>query len=184
MATRTSSLRSLPAVETVLSHPALEGALRDLPRALVVEAVRAELSDERARLKSGGAAAPDAEAIARRAGERAALERRPALRRVLNATGVVLHTNLGRAPLPDDARRALEDVARGYASLEYDLESGRRGERGAGVERWLTRLTGAQAAHVVNNGAAAVLLSLAALAAGKAVVVSRGELVEIGGSFR
>ena len=184
MATRTSSLRSLPAVETVLRHPALEGALRDLPRALVVEAVRAQLSDERARLKSGGAAAPDAEAIARRAGERAALERRPALRRVLNATGVVLHTNLGRAPLPDDARRALEDVARGYASLEYDLESGRRGERGAGVERWLTRLTGAQAAHVVNNGAAAVLLSLAALAAGKAVVVSRGELVEIGGSFR
>jgi L-seryl-tRNA(Ser) seleniumtransferase len=103
---------------------------------------------------------------------------------VLNATGVVLHTNLGRAPLPEAARRALDEAARGYSSLEYDLESGQRGERGIGVERWLTRLTGAEAAHVVNNGAAAVLVSLAALAAGKAVVVSRGELVEIGGSFR
>ena len=184
MATRTPSLRSLPAVETVLRHPALEAALRDVPRALVVEAVRAELADARARLKSNHAEAPDAESIARRAAARATRERRPALRRVLNATGVVLHTNLGRAPLPDAARRALEEVARGYSSLEYDLESGRRGERGTGVERWLQRLTGAEAAHVVNNGAGAVLLSLSALAAGKAVVVSRGELVEIGGSFR
>jgi len=189
MATRTSTLRALPAVETVLRHPELEAALRDLPRALVVEAVRAELADERTRLKGRpGAAdargAPDAGLIARRAAERAAREQRPALRRVLNATGVVLHTNLGRAPLPAAALRALEEVARGYSSLEYDLEAGRRGERGAGVERWLTRLTGAEAALVVNNGAAAVLLSLSALAAGRAVVVSRGELVEIGGSFR
>jgi L-seryl-tRNA(Ser) seleniumtransferase len=184
MATRTSPLRALPAVETVLRHPALEAALRDLPRALVVEAVRAELAEERARLKARADGAPDADHIARRAAERAARERRPALRRVLNATGVVLHTNLGRAPLPAAALRALDDVARGYSSLEYDLEAGRRGERGAGVERWLVRLTGAEAAHVVNNGAAAVLLSLSALAAGRAVVVSRGELVEIGGSFR
>ena len=103
---------------------------------------------------------------------------------MLNATGVVLHTNLGRAPLPAAALQALEAVARGYSSLEYDLVTGRRGERGAGVERWLKRLTGAEAAHVVNNGAAAVLVSLSALASGRAVVVSRGELVEIGGSFR
>jgi len=184
MPTRTASLRALPAVEALLHHPALAAALRDLPRALVVEAVRAELADARAKLKSNGGAAPDADAIADRAAARAAREQRPALRRVLNATGVVLHTNLGRAPLPEAARRALDEAARGYSSLEYDLESGQRGERGSGVERWLTRLTGAEAAHVVNNGAAAVLVSLAALAAGKVVVVSRGELVEIGGSFR
>jgi L-seryl-tRNA(Ser) seleniumtransferase len=184
MATRTSPLRALPAVETVLRQHTMEAALRDLPRALLVEAVRAELASARSVLKAGAAAAPTAEDIACRAARRAAREHAPVLRRVLNATGVVLHTNLGRAPLPVTARRALEEVARGYASLEYDLESGRRGERGAGVERWLVRLTGAEAAHVVNNGAAAVLLSLSALAAGRGVVVSRGELVEIGGSFR
>ncbi len=103
---------------------------------------------------------------------------------MLNATGVVLHTNLGRAPLSSAARAALDDVARGYSSLEFDLDSGKRGERGAGVERWLTRLTGAEAALAVNNGAAALLVTLSALAAGRAVLVSRGELVEIGGSFR
>jgi L-seryl-tRNA(Ser) seleniumtransferase len=184
MPSRTASLRALPAVETLLQQPTLEAALRDVPRALVVEAVRAELAEARAKLKSNGGAAPDVESIARRAAARATREQRPALRRVLNATGIVLHTNLGRAPLPEAARRALDEAARGYSSLEYDLESGRRGERGTGVERWLTRLTGAEAAHVVNNGAAAVLVSLAALAAGKSVVVSRGELVEIGGSFR
>jgi L-seryl-tRNA(Ser) seleniumtransferase len=103
---------------------------------------------------------------------------------VLNATGVVLHTNLGRAPLSAEAREAVASVAAGYSSLEYDLERGRRGDRGIGCERWLTRLTGAPAACVVNNGAAAILLVLAAVAAGRKVLVSRGELVEIGGSFR
>lgn len=104
--------------------------------------------------------------------------------RVLNATGIVLHTNLGRAPLAEAARRAVNDVAAGYCSLEFDLEAGRRGDRGLGVERRLLRLTGAEAAAVVNNGAAAVLLALTATASGHGVVVSRGELVEIGGSFR
>jgi L-seryl-tRNA(Ser) seleniumtransferase len=108
----------------------------------------------------------------------------PALRRVLNATGIVLHTNLGRAPLSDAARAAVDEVARGYSTLEFDLETGRRGERGSGVERWLTRLTGAEAAAVVNNGAAALLLALSGVATGRPVIVSRGELVEIGGSFR
>src|SRR5258706_470385 len=89
-----------------------------------------------------------------------------------------------RPPLSSAARAALADVARGYSSLEFDLDSGKRGERGAGVERWLTRLTGAEAALAVNNGAAALLVTLSALAAGRAVLVSRGELVEIGGSFR
>ena len=116
--------------------------------------------------------------------QRAVEAHRPRLRRVLNATGVVLHTNLGRAPLAVAARAAVTAVASGYCSLEYDLETGRRGRRGAGVERWLERLTGAEASLAVNNGAAAVLLALAALAAGRPVLVSRGELVEIGGSFR
>jgi L-seryl-tRNA(Ser) seleniumtransferase len=103
---------------------------------------------------------------------------------VLNATGIVLHTNLGRSPLSAAALAAVVEVGRGYASLEFELETGTRGGRGAGVERWLTRLTGAESALVVNNGAAAILVTLSALAAGKGVIVSRGELVEIGGSFR
>ncbi|MFN8587890.1 MAG: L-seryl-tRNA(Sec) selenium transferase [Candidatus Eisenbacteria bacterium] len=181
-----SSLRALPAVETLLRHDALADALRTLPRTLVVGAVRATLADARATLTAGrkSAAAPSPDALAVAAAVRARADATPQLRRVLNATGIVLHTNLGRAPLAESARRAVAEVAAGYASLEYDLESGRRGDRGLGVERALARLTGAEAAAVVNNGAAAVLLALSALAAGRKVIVSRGELVEIGGSFR
>jgi len=178
-----AQLRSIPAVETVLQHPGLAKAANGVPRALLVEAVRAELAEARAGLKQGKAPAPLDELVGRVAA-RAAAEHRPELRRVLNATGVVLHTNLGRAPLAESARHALEQVGRGYSNLEFDLAKGRRGERGGGVERWLTRLTGAEASLVVNNGAAALLLVLAALAAGRKVLVSRGELVEIGGSFR
>lgn len=185
MTSRAPQLRRLPQVERLLRSPALAGALAGHPRALVVEAARAVLAEERARLGGGGGGeAADAATLAARAAARVAAEARPRLRRVLNATGVVLHTNLGRAPLAVPAREAVAEVAEGYSSLEYDLESGRRGERGAGVERWLTRLTGAEAALAVNNGAGAILLALSALAAGRAVVVSRGELVEIGGSFR
>ena len=183
MPSRTPTLRALPAVEAMLRQPALREALEQLPRALVLEAVRAELAEQRSRLRRG-AQLPSPESLAASAAGRAAAAHRPVLRRVLNATGVVLHTNLGRAPLSLAARRAVAEVGRGYCSVEYDLAAGRRSERGAGVERWLTRLTGAEAALVVNNGAAALLLALAALAAGREVVVSRGELVEIGGSFR
>ena len=183
MPKRPESLRALPAVEAVLQHPALSEALSTLPRTLVVEAVRSELAEQRTRLKRGSRA-PAPETVAEAAAVRATDAHRPVLRRVLNATGIVLHTNLGRAPLGAAALRAVEEVARGYCSVEFDLVTGRRGERGTGVERWLTRLTGAEAALVVNNGAAAVLLALSALAAGRKVVVSRGELVEIGGSFR
>ena len=183
MARSPSSLRSLPAVETLLAHPALAEAVARLPRLVVLAAVRAELAEARGRARSGNGV-PAADALAAAAAARAVAEGRPQLRRVLNATGVVLHTNLGRAPLAEPARRAVAEVAAGYSSLEYDLDSGRRGDRGLGVERWLTRLTGAEAAVVVNNGAGAVLLVLAALAAGRKVAVSRGELVEIGGSFR
>ncbi len=179
----TPALRSLPAVETVLRHEALAEALTALPRPLVVEAVRAVIAAARAALRRG--AAPESAAtLATLAAAHARAQARPLLRRVLNATGIVLHTNLGRAPLSERARRAVAEVAAGYASLEFDLATGRRGERGLGVERWLTRLTGAEAAAVMNNGAGALLVTLSALAAGGQVVVSRGELVEIGGSFR
>jgi L-seryl-tRNA(Ser) seleniumtransferase len=178
------SLRGLPAVEVLLRHPALAGASVELPRSLLVESIRAELALERARLRAGSAVALPAVELAARAAARAAEAHRPGLRRVLNATGVVLHTNLGRAPLAPAARDAVTAVAGGYCSLEYDLATGRRGRRGAGVERWLERLTGAEAALAVNNGAGAVLLALTALAAGRRVLVSRGEMVEIGDSFR
>jgi len=183
MPPRSANLRALPAVETLLRHPALAGALDRLPRPLVVEAVRAELAEQRGRMKRGGPPAAS-EDLAAGAAARATAAHRPQLRRVINATGVVLHTNLGRAPLSLAARQAVAEMSRGYCSVEFDLATGRRGERGTGVERWLTRLTGAEAALVVNNGAAALLLALSALASGRKVVVSRGELVEIGGSFR
>lgn len=175
--------RALPSVETLLQHDALRSTREALARSLVVEAVRATLVEARASLKRG-AEPPPASVLAEEAAERARAEARPLLRRVLNATGVVLHTNLGRAPLAEAARRAVADVVAGYCSLEYDLAAGKRGERGAGVERWITRLSGAEEACVVNNGAAAILVTLSALASGRKVAVSRGELVEIGGSFR
>ena len=177
-------LRALPSVEALLQHPSLANGDRDLPRPLLVEAARAELAEVRAQIKKGGGAPPPTEALVARVAARAAAAQRPDLRRVLNATGIVLHTNLGRAPLSQAAREALDRVAVGYSNLEFDLDSGRRGERGGGVERWLQRLTGAEAALAVNNGAAALLLVLSAIASGRRVVVSRGELVEIGGSFR
>ena len=182
---RAAALRALPAVEAVLRHPALEAALSAYPRPLVVEAVRGELAAARERLSGNGdLAAPAVDELAARAAASVAERARPALRRLLNATGVVLHTNLGRAPLAPLALAALAETARGYCSLELDLVTGRRGHRGLGVERWITRLTGAEAALTVNNGAAAILLALTALASGRKVIVSRGELVEIGGSFR
>jgi L-seryl-tRNA(Ser) seleniumtransferase len=184
MTSRPRSLRSLPAVEILLRHPTLAAAGAGIPRLLLVESLRVELARERVRLRAGSAEPVAAGVLAERALGRARDAVRPQLRRVLNATGVVLHTNLGRAPLAPAAQAAVAAVAGGYCSLEYDLAAGRRGERGSGVERWLTRLTGAEAALCVNNGAAALLLVLSALAAGRRVLVSRGELVEIGGSFR
>jgi len=176
--------RRLPAIEMLLREPALADSLSALPRAQVVEALRAEVEAARRGLRARGATAPSAEALASRAAERARRESRPALRRVLNATGIVLHTNLGRAPLARAAAEALREVASGYCNLELDLATGKRGQRGLAVQDWIRRLTGAEAALVVNNGAAAILLALSALARGRGVIVSRGELVEIGGSFR
>lgn len=171
------SFRSLPSVSALLAHPRLAG----LPHAVAVRAAREALAEARARLVAGEPAGEDVISDAVR---RAAALRRRKLRRVINATGVVLHTNLGRAPLAPDAVQALLDVARGYSNTELDLESGQRGGRLDGIASLVAELTGAEAAIVVNNNAAAVLLALTALAAGREVVVSRGELVEIGGSFR
>ncbi|MEO5618840.1 MAG: L-seryl-tRNA(Sec) selenium transferase [Candidatus Eisenbacteria bacterium] len=184
MAPKRDQRRVLPSVESLLRHPLLAGLHDRIPRSILLEAVRAEIAHARESLRQKGRVAADEQALAARAAARALVESRPSLRRVLNATGIVLHTNLGRAPLARPAAAALAEVAAGYSSLEFDLATGRRGHRGDGVERWLCRLTGAPAALVVNNGAAAIFLALSALAAGRGVIVSRGELVEIGGSFR
>jgi L-seryl-tRNA(Ser) seleniumtransferase len=169
-------LRDLPSVDRLLADEALAAA----PRPVALEAARAAL--ERARTEIAAGADPgDVTAMARRELERLQTS---SLRRVLNATGVIVHTNLGRAPLAPSAVRRLAELGGSYANLELDLESGARGSRQDHVADLLRRLTGAEAALVVNNNAAAVLLSLAALAEGREVVVSRGELVEIGDGFR
>lgn len=158
--------------------------MKDVAAALLGEA-RVRLRSPEARREGGGPDLPaDFDAWVDALREAVARSRMPRLRRVINATGVVLHTNLGRAVLSEAAREAVAAVAGVFSNLEMDLETGERGSRQAHVEDLLRRLTGAEAALVVNNNAAAVLLALSALASGREVIVSRGELVEIGGSFR
>jgi L-seryl-tRNA(Ser) seleniumtransferase len=169
---------ALPAVGTLLNEPGYRRLAERYPRPLVTDAIRDQLAVERA-----GGALPPAERLERVA-ERLAGWTAPRLRAVINGTGVVLHTNLGRAPISRAAAAAAADIAAGYSNLEMDLESGHRGDRSSLVAPLLTRLTGAEAALVVNNNAAAVLLMLAALARARQVVVSRGQQVEIGGAFR
>jgi len=180
------ALRRLPKVDEVLASAPVRDLLERAPRWAVLAAVRAEIGRLRAAIVAYQPDAAAAEVLVNpqlvAAEVRALL--RPSLTPVLNATGVVLHTNLGRAPLADAAITRVADVARGYANLEYNLDERRRGSRHDHVARLLAELTGAEDALVVNNCAAAVLLALAQLACGRAVVVSRGELVEIGGSFR
>jgi L-seryl-tRNA(Ser) seleniumtransferase len=168
--------RALPAVDRVVD--ALEG----LPRELLVQCARESLDAARARLTRGGSV--DEAAVVAEARGRVDALRASLLRPLLNATGVLLHTNLGRAPIGEDALAAAAAVAAGYSNLEYRLAEGRRGSRHDHAGRLLARAVGAEAGVVVNNNAAAVLLALAALARGRDVLVSRGELVEIGGGFR
>ena len=176
----TDPRRAIPSVNALLDLDEIRQLARVAPRDLVVNAVRGVVDEIRA-----GAATPasDREWGARVSGA-VALAQRPSLRPVLNATGVVLHTNLGRAPLADAAVRAIRTVAGGFSNLEYDLEHGTRGSRYAHCGDLLRELTGAEDAIVVNNGAAALLLALNTLADGRDALVSRGELVEIGGNFR
>lgn len=174
-------LRQLPSVEEILREPATRTLLQRLPRWAVLDGVREALERARRRILAGGEPPGDLVAVAATLAETAA---RPSLRRVINATGVILHTNIGRACLPEAALQAALEAGRAYSTLEFDLEAGGRGSRQVHVEGLLTRLTGAEAALAVNNNAAAVLLAINTLAEGREVLVSRGELVEIGGSFR
>jgi L-seryl-tRNA(Ser) seleniumtransferase len=169
-------LRDLPSVDEL----ARDGRLAGEPAPLVVAAAREVLGWAREEIAAGHEPGD----LAERTLAELAATRAPALRRALNATGVIVHTNLGRAPLPEAALARVLEVGRGYSNLEYDLAAGGRGSRQDHVAAILRRLTGAEAALVVNNNAAAVMLALAALAEGREVLVSRGELIEIGDGFR
>jgi L-seryl-tRNA(Ser) seleniumtransferase len=179
-------LRSLPAVHDLLGSPAFARVLEQYPRETVVEAVRGRLDQLREELKSGKETNGqiDAQQLAGQIQEQLSAQTKPRLRQVINATGVLLHTNLGRAPMAPAAAEAAALAARGYLNLELDLETGKRSNRPDAVRAWLNRLLGSESATVVNNNAAATVIALRALAQGKEVVVSRGQLVEIGGSFR
>jgi len=160
--------------------PSVDELARSVDDPLAVDAARAVLSAAREEIRADS----DPGDLVGRVRVELAAARRPRLRRVLNATGVIVHTNLGRAPLADEAIARMAEVARGYSNLEYDVTAGARGSRQDHVAPILRRLTGAEAALVVNNNAAAVVLALAALADGREVLVSRGELIEIGDGFR
>ncbi len=182
----TSPFRQLPSVNDVLALPAVRALAQTHGHVHAVDAVREELAELRQRIKDGeqlnGATAVDV--LTRAVACRLARTLQPRLRRVINATGIVLHTNLGRAPLAEAAARAAREAAGGYLNLELDLETGKRSSRQVAIRDWACRLTGAESATVVNNNAAATVIALRALCAGKEVVISRGQLIEIGGSFR
>ncbi|MGE5553827.1 MAG: L-seryl-tRNA(Sec) selenium transferase [Betaproteobacteria bacterium] len=178
-------LTRIPAMNRLLARPAVQVAAERWSREEVVLALR-DLTDEVRKRAAGGGAVPESlevwdELLLSRLEERLSAHN---LRRVVNATGIVLHTNLGRAVLARAAKKLLAEVSEGYSNLEFDLATGERGSRHAHVAELLAQLTGAEAGLVVNNNAAAVLLVLSTLAAGREVVVSRGQLVEIGGAFR
>jgi L-seryl-tRNA(Ser) seleniumtransferase len=179
-----ASLRALPSVDQLVRELAGRGELRSIPRARLTATVREVLDAERKRVLDGGGPAAGAAALTARAVENLARGGLFSLGPVINATGVVLHTNLGRAILSERALRRLLAVGAAYSNLELDLGTKERGSRYSHVESLLGRLTGAEDALVVNNNAAAVLLALETLARGREVVVSRGELIEIGGEFR
>ncbi|HEX9887876.1 MAG TPA: L-seryl-tRNA(Sec) selenium transferase, partial [Nitriliruptorales bacterium] len=176
-------LSRLPQVDAVVHSVDAERALATYGRRALTEAVRRILGEAREAARERGVPLPRQDEIVERAEADLAERRRGRLQRVINATGVVLHTNLGRAPLSGAARQAVNDAA-GYTTLEYDLAEGRRGSRTEHVGRLAAEACGTEAATVVNNGAAALVLVLAALSTGKETIVSRGELIEIGGSFR
>lgn len=176
-------LRQLPSVDRVLAEERLREICGIFPREVVVDLIRQALSAARQRVRLGGPV-PSLEEVASSVVARVQKLGSLSLQPVINATGVILHTNLGRAPLSAEALKAMEKVSRGYCNLELDLESGKRGSRQVHVEEFLCQLTGAEAALVVNNNASGILLALSALARRREVIVSRGQAVEIGGGFR
>jgi L-seryl-tRNA(Ser) seleniumtransferase len=179
----TQELRKLPSVDRLLQEGPVAALLSRWGHDLTVDAARETLDVARQAILDGKDCPPLLE-LTRSVEERLAVRLRPTLQPAINATGVIIHTNLGRAPLSAEARAAMDAVAVGYSNLEYDLEAGRRGSRYVHAEELLCRLTGAEAALVVNNNAAAVFLVLMCLARGGEVIISRGQLVEIGGGFR
>ncbi|MDP9375862.1 MAG: L-seryl-tRNA(Sec) selenium transferase, partial [Chloroflexota bacterium] len=178
-----AALRRLPGVGKLLADPAIRALTEGLPREYVTRVVAGEIDAARGRLLAGGDPS-ESEGVRERVLARLRLLLEPKLRRVINATGVVLHTNLGRAPVSGETAAAMDEALRGYTPLELDLATGGRGGRMAEIEVLLQALTGTEAALVVNNNAAATTLVLGALAAGRGVILSRGEAVEIGGGFR
>ena len=180
-----SPLASLPSVDRLLRHTETEKLIQQNSRRIVTDAIRDVLAAARADVTAGQSAAELSDSVLlARVAARLSVEAQPSMRPVFNLTGTVLHTNLGRAPLPADAVDAVREAALRPTNVEFDLDAGRRGDRDSHVERMLCRLTGAEAATVVNNNAAAVLLVLNTLASRKEVPTARGELIEIGGSFR
>ncbi len=177
-------VRSLPKIDEVTATPTARALEAHLPRSIVVDLARQAVAEVRAAIIADTCDEVSLAQVEAALKRRAALLERPSLRRVINATGVVIHTNLGRSVLAPEAAQAVMEVARGYSTLEYDTEAMERGSRHAHCERLLTLITGAEAAIAVNNNAAAVMMVLSAFASGGEGVVSRGELVEIGGSFR
>ncbi|WP_371375675.1 L-seryl-tRNA(Sec) selenium transferase [Sporomusa aerivorans] len=177
-------LRAIPSVDRLLSIAVADRELTQYPRELVTDCLRQAAANVREKCRQGQEPDVSAETMISLAKELVKQINTPSLRRVINATGVVLHTNLGRAPLSKRAINGVTEVMAGYSTLEYNTETGERGSRYSHVAAQLSRLTGAEAAIVVNNNAAAVLLVLSVLAKDREVIVSRGELVEIGGSFR
>ena len=178
--------RNLPSVNQLLESAPLKKMVASVNHRVVVDGVRSFLDDLRQQVSSTAddVVIPSAHELAEKIARWLETEEKPYLRPVINATGIILHTGLGRAPLANDAIAAMNSIAHGYASVEVDLETGLRGQRIQAVHRLLCELTGAEAAVVVNNNAAATMITLSTLAAGKEVIVSRGQLVEIGGSYR
>jgi len=178
-----SEFRHLPSVDRLISEGRIKQLAETYPHELLVSLVRQQLERERLAIIAGNKCSPIDEIVESISAQLHRLEN-PSLSPVINATGVVIHTNLGRAPLSQEAIAAMDTASKGYSNLEFDLDSGRRGSRHVHIEQILCQLSGAEAALVVNNNASAVLLGLTASARRKEVIVSRGEAVEIGGSFR
>jgi len=178
-----SKISRIPQVDKVLRHPRLVELQQQVRREILTELTRLELENLRAALAKGKDV-PDFEAIVESVCARAGELLNPALNRLINATGIILNTNIGRAPIAQPVLDHMSEVASGYCNLELDLQSGKRGERSRNIDTLLSLLTGCESSLVVNNNAAAVLLAVSTLARNREVIVSRGELIEIGGSFR
>src|SRR5215472_598524 len=183
-AKRAAVLRQIPSVDELIGTQEAQQLIARAGRPLVLSAIRELLADLRKNAGNGAAASFDATRIMQDVARNVEITLSPSLHAVINATGVVLHTNLGRAPLARAAVERIAATAAGYSNLEYDVAAGKRGKRDAHTSRLLAELAGAEAAIVVNNNAAAVFLVLNTLAKGAEVIVSRGEMIEIGDGFR